>query len=96
MEGIRIGVKYCGGCREQYDRKSAAARIRENVLGAAEFVPAEAGGTYDALLVICGCPTCCADISGYRTDGNVVKVAGEGDCVRAQEELTKTVESKAR
>ena len=71
---VRVGVKYCGGCREQYGRKAAFEKARERVAdGTVEFLKAEDGGVYDALLVLCGCPSRCADISGYRA-GEVIMV----------------------
>jgi len=87
MEEVCIGVKYCGGCRAQYDRKDAVAKISEGVQGAPRFVPAKPGVSYDALLVVCGCHTCCADISGFRADGKIVKVDSESGWLSAREEL---------
>ena len=75
----RIGVKYCGGCRAQYDRKAGFEMFRESLSdGAAEFVQAEGGGRYDALLVLCGCPSRCAGISDYHAEEIVFVDSKEG------------------
>ena len=74
------GVKYCGGCREHYDRRAAANRIKgafsaTNVV----FEGAENDGSYDVLLVICGCGVKCAEITGYQARKTVM-VDGE-ECI---------------
>ena len=75
----RVGVKYCGGCREQYDRKAGFEEFREKVPdGAAEFVRAEDGGEYDVLLVLCGCPSRCAGITEYHAEEIVFVDSKEG------------------
>jgi 3-hydroxyacyl-[acyl-carrier-protein] dehydratase len=75
MKPARVGVKYCGGCREQYNRKAEFEKARGEISEQkAEFVPVSEGESYDSLLVICGCPTRCADISKYRTDGDVIMI----------------------
>ena len=80
----RIGVKYCGGCREQYDRKAEFERIRKELSNEeVEFVTVRDGGSYDELLVLCGCPAKCADVSGYDVRGSIVTVDSEGEGVIA-------------
>ena len=75
----KVGVKYCGGCREQYDRKAAFEELQAGIEGSeAEFVPARDGGDYDELLVICGCPSKCADISKYKAQEIVMVDSKEG------------------
>jgi 3-hydroxyacyl-[acyl-carrier-protein] dehydratase len=83
----RIGVKYCGGCREQYNRKTAVYKIEEAFSEEqAVFDYANEGGWYDALLVVNGCPSRCADISGYH-GRKIVLVVSDDECLRAQSEL---------
>ena len=84
---MRVGVKYCGGCREQYDRGAAAERIRSAFSDTkVVFVYAEPGGSYDAMLVFYGCGTKCADISGYRA-GKVVIVDSDESAGKAEQDL---------
>lgn len=64
MEGNRrIGVRYCGGCNPRYDRV-ALVRELESLLSRETFVPAQEGVPYAAILVVCGCPSRCATVSG--------------------------------
>jgi len=84
---VRVGVKYCGGCREQYDRGAAAERIRSAFSDKKiVFGYAETGGSYDVLLVFYGCGTKCADVSGYEA-GKVVIVDSDESAFKAKQEL---------
>lgn len=60
----KIGIKYCGGCNPLFDRKKYVQELeREN------GVPLEIAVEeleYDLIYVVCGCPVCCADISGLK------------------------------
>ena len=62
---MTTGIKFCGGCNPQYDRKACVeqlmARLPDPVKIAAPGVP------YDAVYVICGCQVCCADVSAMNT-----------------------------
>jgi hypothetical protein len=63
------GVKFCGGCNPQYDRMAGyreAVRHVEMCGKTLDFEYVKDGRAYDALLVISGCPTKCADISNYE------------------------------
>ena len=96
MSAARIGVKYCGGCRAMYDRKAGFEDTRVAFVAgcpapAAEFVHAEDGGSYDALLVLCGCPAKCADISKYIFGGQAVTVDSRDGYLWAADELLKTL-----
>ena len=87
MDRLLIGIKFCGGCREQYDRKGASRSIKDALsYEQIDFVEAEKGGSYDTLLVICGCPVKCADLSGYNA-GKIIAVDGLNRCQQAQKEL---------
>ena len=57
-----MGLKYCGGCRERYDRVGAVARIRERLGKKIEFLLPDAGNL-DLILVVTGCATACADVA---------------------------------
>ena len=58
----QIGVRYCGGCNPRYDRVALVKRIG-GFFPEAEFVTAQAGVKYPAVLVVCGCPSRCANVS---------------------------------
>ena len=65
------GIKYCGGCNPTYDRGAACAEVRKAFSGecngsnSINFEFAEAGGSYDILIVINGCHRRCADTGEY-------------------------------
>lgn len=62
-----IGAKFCGGCNPRYDRgqyyKDTIAANSEHT-----FELAQEGTKYDAVLVIGGCPACCASYNEYTFD----------------------------
>lgn len=72
-----VGVKFCGGCNPRYDRGKAYEAIKKQLEGTAEFVIAEEGKEYDALLVIGGCTNCCASHSQYKAASEPIKMWDE-------------------
>ena len=60
---MRIGVKYCGGCNPRYDRVALVHRLMEE-RPEDRFEAAVPGEVYDQLLVVCGCLSQCADLTG--------------------------------
>ena len=84
-----------------YDRKAGFARTQEAFRSAAypdlraEFVHAEDGGSYNALFVLCGCHAKCADISKYIFGGQAVTVDSGDGCLKAADELLKTLRASA-
>ena len=62
---LRIGLKYCGGCKPAYDRVALVDEIKERLGGRAEFVPADSADV-SLILAVQGCPTACADLSAFR------------------------------
>ncbi|MDR0853773.1 MAG: hypothetical protein LBN34_05335 [Clostridiales Family XIII bacterium] len=69
---MRIGIKYCGGCRAGYNRGEDAGEVVRLLLSVGHLPEgtivevAEAGAHYDLLLTVCGCTNKCADISEYE------------------------------
>ncbi|MGN0733649.1 MAG: hypothetical protein ACI4LC_05690 [Emergencia sp.] len=72
---MRIGVRFCGGCNPRYDRGAFYKEVAESN-SCHSFSIAEEGEKYDKLLVIGGCPACCAAYEQYDFD-EVRKVWGE-------------------
>lgn len=68
---MKRGVKFCGGCRSEFDR-SAAFRLLEEKLGE-KIEPAVPGENYEKIYVICGCSARCADVSAL-TAGRLVYI----------------------
>ena len=74
----QIGVRYCGGCNPRYDRVALVKRIG-GFFPEAEFVTAQAGVKYPAVLVVCGCPSRCANVSDLAVPaGRLIFLSGWG------------------
>ena len=72
----QIGVRYCGGCNPRYDRVALVKRIG-GFFPEAEFVTAQAGVKYPAVLVVCGCPSRCANVSDLAVPaGRLIFLSG--------------------
>ena len=64
-ERMRVGVRYCGGCNPRFDRVAAVGRLAAACPRAA-LEGAEPGRMYDLLLIVGGCPACCAGREGLE------------------------------
>ena len=62
---MKIGIKYCGGCNPQYDRKNYTEYLI-NKYPDNDYEIAREDTFYDVLLVICGCFSCCAAYNDYN------------------------------
>lgn len=82
---MTVGVKYCGGCNPRYNRTGLVKRLEE-AFPTGDFPPARPGISYDALLVVCGCPVQCAGTCGLSA-AVTVPVVGERDYDRAIEAI---------
>jgi len=82
-----IGVRYCGGCNPRYDRVALVKRL-ESLLSDVTFVPARPGTPYHAVVVACGCPSRCANISDLAVPaGKLVYLSGWEDLLSAKKQL---------
>lgn len=87
----QVGVRYCGGCNSRYDRVAVVERLKRFFPGA-DFVPARDGTAYPAVLVVCGCASRCADVSGLLAPvGGLIAVNGFEDLLPAREQLTQAL-----
>ena len=57
---LRIGLKYCGGCRSQYNRVAVVAELKNRLKSLADFVSYEEP-EIDGYLIVVGCSTACVD-----------------------------------
>ena len=64
-ERMTVGVRYCGGCNPRFDRVAAVRRLAAACPRAA-LEGAEPGRIYDLLLIVGGCPACCAGREGLE------------------------------
>ena len=85
---MRIGVKSCGGCNPFYDRRAEVEKLEKSMEGI-WFEPVRRGGSYDKILLVCGCPRACIRkymVSGkYQNDG----VSAAGCLVKEKEDFEK-------
>jgi hypothetical protein len=58
---IKVGLKYCGGCRAGYDRVALVDSIRERLAQKVEFVAADSEEA-QMILIVTGCSTACAKL----------------------------------
>lgn len=70
------GVKYCGGCNARYNRTAFFGQV-EKACAEVDFQYVKPDVIYDHLIVICGCPSKCANISTIQVSGDTFKVADE-------------------
>lgn len=87
MDRIEIGVRYCGGCNPRYDRVALVKRL-ESLLPDLVLAPARPGARYPAVVVACGCPSRCANVSDLALPaGKLVYLSGWDDLLPAKERL---------
>lgn len=60
-----IGLKYCGGCKPDYDRVALAEKIAHRLAGTAVLVRHDHPGVA-LILAVQGCATACADLSPFE------------------------------
>lgn len=58
---LKVAVKYCGGCRAQYDRVEAVNTIKDRLGPEVAFFSAEEKDV-QLLLVVNGCASACATV----------------------------------
>ena len=65
----KIGVKYCGGCNQTYDRVGMVDQVRSNVED--RFI-VSCRDTHDIDVLVCvnGCSRACADAVSNKTNGS--------------------------
>ena len=87
----QLGARYCGGCNPRYDRVALVKRIG-GFFPEAEFVTAQAGVKYPAVLVVCGCPSRCANVSDLAVPaGRLIFLSGWEELLPAKEKLAEAL-----
>lgn len=81
---IRVGLKYCGGCRAQYDREAVVNHMKEALKNHVEFISPDSREA-ECILVVSGCKTACADVSMF-SDRRVRFITSEEDAAAWIEE----------
>ena len=76
---MRVGVKYCGGCNQTYERVRAVEKMKRK-LGQHTFEAYSPDGEYGKVIVVCGCARECVEVNETK---NVIAVCSEEDIERA-------------
>ena len=71
-----VGIKFCGGCKEQYDRIKAWNELKE-ACPDVMFEPVTKGTLYDLVLVISGCFSQCPNITGLEGRNGFLHVCAQ-------------------
>ena len=74
---MRCGVKFCGGCNPRYERARALSELKSRFSRIVDFEYSEEDELYDMLLIIGGCPNCCASFEQCKTETGVIKMWDE-------------------
>jgi 3-hydroxyacyl-[acyl-carrier-protein] dehydratase len=61
-----IGIKYCGGCNPVIDRISLVQEIGKLLPSDHSIVNDESANQWDIGILVCGCPSACADRQELR------------------------------
>nr|WP_325222885.1 hypothetical protein [uncultured Oscillibacter sp.] len=59
MNNLKIALRYCGGCNSRYDRGAFVRRL-EAAFPSVTLRPYAPQEPFDAVLIICGCLSQCA------------------------------------
>jgi len=73
----KIGLKYCGGCRAQYNRVGVVKHMKKALEDRVDFISPDSKEA-EYTLVISGCKTACADITEF-SDRPVRFITSEED-----------------
>lgn len=89
----KIGIKFCGGCNPQFDRRKVFEHIIDSLEKHfaklslnADIKCAEENTEYDYLILIGGCGNCCTSYN--NSDAKIVfKIRNEEDAINAIEAI---------
>ena len=79
---MKIGIKYCGGCNPQYDRKIVLDILSRELENAYVFEIAKQETTYEYILIVCGCVRTCAVCDNLKAKYSKIFSASENDYLK--------------
>ena len=62
---VTVGLKYCGGCKPDYDRVALVETLQRHLDDRVNWVRAD-DPTAELILAVHGCLTACADLEPYQ------------------------------
>ena len=83
---MRVGIKYCGGCDPNYERRTIVQRARRD-WPEALFEPYDPAAEYDLVLVVCGCLEECFSFSCENSRRGAVWVRSPEEYERVRERM---------
>ena len=75
---MKVGLKYCGGCRSGYDRVGLVKAVRERLGKKVEFTAADDEGA-EMILIVTGCATACAEVTGLDRPVRYITTPAEAE-----------------
>jgi len=90
---LKVGLKYCGGCRAGYDRVGLVGAIRDRLGEEIEFAAAD-DEEAAMILVIAGCSSACVEIE-TGTDRPVRYIKSPEDAEQWIQEIKARASEKA-
>ncbi|MEA5004401.1 MAG: hypothetical protein VB081_13025 [Christensenella sp.] len=87
---MTIGIKYCGGCNQRYERTHIVRDLKRD-FPRSEIVPA--GEDIDYAVVICGCMSACALHDTLEGRYGKTIITEQGDYAQLKQELMR-IENK--
>jgi hypothetical protein len=92
---IKCGVRFCGGCNPRYERGKALKEIEHDVANM-NFTHAIEDDPYDVLLVIGGCPACCAAYKHFDVKGEIYKIWDRAQIEDVKKQLIEETENSQK
>ncbi|MBU3914358.1 hypothetical protein KKA14_02400 [bacterium] len=62
---IRIGIKYCGGCKPNYDRVASVESLEKSLSDKIQLVSYQEPDV-DTIFVVTGCDTACVNMDQFK------------------------------
>ena len=87
MSGMKVRVKYCGGCNPRFDREAEFERLEVAFPDAEFVVMGDDEGPFDYVIVLCGCPAACASHEDLHGAHGKTVVTSEEECRPLQDIL---------
>ena len=77
---VLVGVKYCGGCNERYDRMGTFRRIITQCAPETRFEAAAGRDEeFDFILILCGCQAQCPDTGRLKSRHGMFSLYQDAD-----------------
>lgn len=92
---IKVGLKYCGGCNPQYDRKALVTKFMREY-PQVSVAPVLDDGVYDFVLVICGCRAECFAYHQLQGKWGQVVVFAAEDYKKVKQKMSHLLEAGGR